>query len=335
MVALKAGQTASFIENPDMRYRATLVYGPEPALVSERARALAKKYSALDQTEAELVRLNDRDLAEEPDRLAIELQTRSMFAERSIVHVKAERRLRPEDISTLIDTGFDAVLIVEAGNLRPSARLRKVFEESQNAVALPCYADPAKDIAAVIDQEIVAGGFQISREVRTYLANRLGEDAALARSECNKLATYVAGAGTINLADVDAAIGDLGAGLVDALASAVAEGETERALAQLDALLASGSASATVLSALGRHFQRLHRLCAAVEGGEPPRNAIAKFKPPLHFRQRDTLLLHAKRWRRTAAARALAKVQDTTRRIRTNPSLERELTSKLVIELSR
>ncbi|MDA7946415.1 MAG: DNA polymerase III subunit delta [Hyphomicrobiaceae bacterium] len=335
MVAFKAAQTPPFIENPDFRYAAALVYGPDSALVAERARDLAKNISAAKEPEAELIRLDDRDLSEDPDRLAVELQTHSMFAEHRIVHVKAERRLRPEDISELIASGLSAILIVEAGNLRPSSKLRKLFEASEQAIALPCYADAAKDISRVIDRELGASGLEISREVRAYLESRLGGGTGLARSECAKLATYVGDTGTITVDDIDAVIGDLGAGMFDSLASAVAERKAGQALSQLDALLAGGTAPAAILTILSRHFQRLHRLCAAVDAGEAASRAAAQFRPPLHFKQRDALLLHVRRWSEGSAARALSRVQNTIRNTRRTPALERELTSQLIVELTR
>lgn len=334
MVALKAAQTPAFVRKPDMRFSAALIYGPEQSLVAERARELTRSISSSAQPEAEVVRLDDRDLAENSDRLAIELQTRSMFAERRIVHIKAERRLKPEDIEGLLDDGLDAYLIVEAGNLRPTAKLRKLFEARGNVAALPCYADAARDIATVIDQVILADGLRMSGEVHAYLASRLGTDPALARSECTKLATYAAGTNEVTAEDVDAIIGNLGAGLIDALTSAVAEGKTQTALTHLDALIASGLPPNTALTALNRYFQRLHRLCAAIEGGEPASNAINHFRPPLHFKQRDALLAHARKWSKKATAAALRKVQETTRGARRAPGLEAELTSELLIVLS-
>lgn len=334
MVAFKAAQTLSFIEKPDPSYLAALVYGPEPALVAERASDLARSFSKLSEPAAEIIRLDDRDLAGDPDRLAVELQTLSMFAERRIVHVKAERRLKPEDIAALIDAGLAATLIAEAGNLRPASKLRKLFEGNRQAVALPCYSDPGKDITRVIARELGDRNLQISAEVRAYLESRLGTDASLARSECAKLATYAGDGGTITAEDVDAVVGDLGAGILDSLTSAVAEGKTRHALSQFDALLAGGAAPAMVLAGLSRHFQRLHRLCAAVEAGETASHAAGQFRPPLHFRQRDALLLHARRWSERTAARALVRVQETTRDTRTTPALEHELTSQLIVEIS-
>lgn len=335
MVAYKAAQCASFIRSPDKKIAAVLLYGPEASLVAERARELARNIAGMEQPEAEIIRLDDNDLSHNPDRLAIELQTRSMFAERRIVLVRAERRLKPDAVSELISGPLAATLIVEAGNLRPASRLRKIFETSERAAALPCYGDPARDLGPLIDRELGANAVRIGGEARARLASRLGGDLAMARSECAKLATYAGPGGEVGVEDIDAVIGDMGAGMADALAAATAEGRTRDALRHLDRLIAGGQSTQVALSALGRHFQRLHRLCASIEAGEPARTAIAKFRPPVHFKQRDALLAQGAKWSGNAASRALMLIQKATRATRRTPVLDAALTERLLIVLSR
>ncbi|MFQ5626360.1 MAG: DNA polymerase III subunit delta, partial [Methyloligellaceae bacterium] len=322
MVAYKAAQCASFIRSPDKRITSALIYGPEAALVAERARELARNIAALEQPEAEIIRLDDNDLTANPDRLAIELQTRSMFAARRIVRIKAERRLRPEALEELIAGDLAATLIVEAGNLRPSSKLRKIFETNARAAALPCYAGAGgSDVAPLIERELSATGARITREARAYLMSRLAGEQAVARSECAKLATYAGAGGEVSIEDIDAVIGELGSGMADALARATAEGRTRDALRHLDNLIASGQGTQTALAALSRHYQRLHRLCALIESGDPAKTAISKFKPPLHFKLRDALLAHCRDWSRNTASRALRQIQDATRLTRLTPAL--------------
>ena len=336
MVAYKAAQCASFIRSPDKRITSALIYGPEAALVAERARELARNISNMEQPEAEIIRLDDNDLSQNPDRLAIELQTRSMFAARRIVRIRAERRLRPEVLEELIAGDLAATLIVEAGNLRPSSKLRKIFETSERAAALPCYAGTGgRDVAPLIESELSANGVRITREARAYLMSRLESEQAMARSECAKLATYAGAGGEVSIEDIDTVIGDMGAGMSDALASATAAGRTRDALRHLDNLIASGQGTQAALAALSRHFQRLHRLCALIESGDPAKTAVSKFKPPLHFKLRDALLAHCRDWSGKTASRALRQIQDATRLTRLTPVLDAELTERLLITLSR
>ena len=71
-----------------------LVYGPDAGLVAERAAALAQIFVKRGKGQTEIVRLDDRDLAEDPARLEVELRTAPMFASQSVIRVTAGRTAR-------------------------------------------------------------------------------------------------------------------------------------------------------------------------------------------------------------------------------------------------
>ncbi len=176
MVVYKASTVAGFVRSPEPGCRAVLLYGPDAGLVAERAAALAQIFVKRGKGQTEIVRLDDRDLAEDPARLEVELKTAPMFASaerdprrgrrtaRRAVTQGAARRRRS-----------DNVLIVEAGNLRPDSGLRKMFETHKSAAALPCYSDE-RSLLGLIDAELAAGGSQH----RSGDA-RLSDDAARSR----------------------------------------------------------------------------------------------------------------------------------------------------------
>jgi DNA polymerase-3 subunit delta len=93
MVAYKSSAVASFIKAPKAECRAVLVYGPDAGLVAERADALAQVFAKRGRGQTEIVRLDDRDLAEDPARLEVELRTIPMFADQSVVRVAAGPKL--------------------------------------------------------------------------------------------------------------------------------------------------------------------------------------------------------------------------------------------------
>jgi len=118
-----------------------LLYGPDAGLVAERAAALVQIFVKRGKDQTEIVRLDDRDLAEDPARLEVELKTAPMFASQSVIRVAAGARLDVPSLKALLAAPSDNVLIVEAGNLRPDSGLRKMFETHKSAAALPCYSD--------------------------------------------------------------------------------------------------------------------------------------------------------------------------------------------------
>ena len=96
MVAVKAHQAQAFLKAPESRFSAYLLYGTDPGLISERAHMLAKLVASRDDPPGEIVRLDDIDLENDPDRLSVELLTIPMFGGRKIVRVSTGRRINAE-----------------------------------------------------------------------------------------------------------------------------------------------------------------------------------------------------------------------------------------------
>jgi len=336
MVAYKASGVARFLKSPDANCRAVLVYGPDAGLVSERGAALAATFARRQAGEAEIIRLDDRDFAEEPARLDIELRTRAMFADAKIVRVTAGNRLDVPTLKATLAEPSDNALIVEAGNLRPDSGLRKLFEKLPEAAALPCYSDD-RDLAGVIDAELASAGLRIDPETKTYLMGRLGADQAMSRAEVIKLALYAQGRdgdGSVSHEDVEAIVGDAAEIALENFVYAASGGDPRLALRELQRLAAAGTDRSSALSALARHFTQLHRVAATQASGGSLEQAVKSLRPRPHFKREPVFLAHCRRWGANRLAHALPLIQETVRRSRRSPDLDIAFAERLLLKLA-
>jgi DNA polymerase-3 subunit delta len=333
MVAYKSSAVASFLKSPKPNCRAVLVYGPDAGLVAERATALAQHFEGRGKSSAEIVRLDDRDLAEDPARLEIELKTAPMFASHSVVRLAAGPRLDVPALKALLATEFANPLIVEAGNLRPDSGLRKLFEAHKTAAALPCYSDE-RSLAGLIDAELSNAGLRIDRDTRDYLMTRLGADQALSRAECVKLALYAQGRGRISHEDVEAIVGDAAETAIENFVYATSGGDVRAALGELQRLAAAGTNRAAALSALGRHFTQLHRVASTASSGGSLEDSVKALRPRPHFKREPLFVAHCKRWGAARLAHALPLIQEAMHRSRRAPDLESAFAERLVLALT-
>ena len=334
MVAYKSSAVASFITSPKADCRAVLVYGPDAGLVAERADALAQVFARKGQGHTEIVRLDDRDLAEDPARLEVELRTIPMFARQSVVRVAAGPRLDVPALKALLAEDRANVLIVEAGNLRPDSGLRKVFESDKRAAALPCYSDE-RGLSELIEAELAEAGLSIDRETRDYLLTRLGADQALSRAEVVKLALSAQGGGAVSHDDIEAIVGDAAETALENFVYATSGGDAKAALSELQRLVAAGTDEGAALSALGRHFIQLHRVAAAVASGRTAEEALRSLRPPPRPRKREeAFLVRCRRWGAGRLARALPLIQEAVRRSRRSPDLGSAFAERLVLALT-
>lgn len=333
MVAYKASGVPRFLKSPDSQCRFVLIYGPDAGLVSERAAALADTFARRQGRDAEVIRLDDRDFAEEPARLDIELRTQPMFASAKVVRVTAGNRLDVPSLKALLGEPSDNALIVEAGNLRPDSGLRKLFEKLPDGAALPCYADE-RDLSGVIDSELAEAGLTIDRETKAYLMNRLGADQAMSRTEVAKLALYAKGNGSVTHDDIAAIVGDAAEIALENFVYAASAGEPRNALRELQRLAAAGTDRAAALSALARHFTQLHRAAATQASGGSLEDAVRSLRPRPHFKREPTFLAHCRKWGAHRLAHALPLIQETVRRSRHSPDLDDVFAERLLLTLA-
>lgn len=303
----------------------------------EHGAALARQLAAALGDEAELVRFSEDDLAGDPDRLAIEAQTVSMFSPSKVLHVRAGGRAAGELAAFPWDRLPDNVrVVVEAGNLRKDAKLRKVFETAKMLVALPCHdgSDPA-NIAQVVRGELSAAGLIVDGDAERHLAGLLGADLGLARSELAKLVTYAQQTGRVTIEDIDAVIGDASQVSLDAAVDAILASDPRSAQQQMDKLRASGTPLDVLLSSLSQHLLRLLRLRAKLDAGNSADAALKSFRPPLHFKRADVMKRQIRQWDRTRLKHALEMVSRALKQARLNPMIAHQIVVDTIERLSR
>jgi DNA polymerase-3 subunit delta len=335
MTVVTARQADSFLKTFDSRFQAILVFGPDAGLVSERARAAARRLAEASTPPGEVLRIADTDLESDPDRLVVELRTMAMFGGRRVVRTTAGRRVTAQALTPLIEPGAMAgALVVEAGNLKTDDPLRALFEKSERAAAVACYVDDQRDLEAVVREALRAAKLDIAPEARQLLVSRLGADRALSRGEIEKLVLYARGKTRIEVDDVDAVVGDASELTLDKIVFAAASGDGGQALFECDRALSSGEDAQTVVSATQRHFQRLHRLRAATDAGRSFDDALWQLKPPVYFKQKTRLELQCRMWSKERLDEALSRITRTAKMARLSSGLEAALTERLLLELA-
>jgi DNA polymerase III subunit delta len=334
MVAYKTGSFQRILKSLAPECRAALVYGPDAGLVAERAAALVDVFAGKRREATEIVRLDEKDLAEDAARLEVELRTIPMFAERKVVRVSAGARLDVPMLKALLEAPLAGTLVIEAGTLRPDSALRKLFESHKTAAALPSYSDE-RSASELIDEELDKADLKIDSDTRSYLMTRLGADQALSRAEVAKLALFASGHGRIAPEDIDAIVGDSAEIAVETFVYEVSGGETKEALRQLGRLAAAGTEPSVALSALGRHFTQLHRIASAQAAGVAIEQALRSLRPRPHFKREKAFVADSRRIGAQRLLEALPLIQDAVKRARLNPDLERALADWLVLALTR
>ena len=294
---VKSSEADRFIGRPPKDLVAALFFGPDQGMVRERAEALAKTIVP-DLTDAfRVVELTEQSLNSDGARLADEAAAISMLGGRRVVRVRgAGNGLAKLFEDFLEDPKGDALVVVEAGDLNKASALRKVFEEYDNAAAVQCYADSARDLSDVVRSALKAEGLTIEAEALDDAVSRLGADRGVTRREIEKLALYAHGKGRVELADVRAVIGDESEARTEEACDAAGEGDLKRLDLALERLWADDASPAMLIRNGLSHFQRVLQVKLAHEKGEPVDSAMRRGWPQIHFSRTASFKAQVQRW---------------------------------------
>lgn len=337
MAQKKAHEVEAWLARPPENVAIVLIYGPDRGMVAERARAFAEKTGLPLDDPFSVVKLDAGEAERDQGRLLDEARTVPMFSARRLLWVRnaGSQRGLAEDVKALsADPPQDAVILIEAGDLKKGVPLRSAVESSPIGMALPCYGDEDRDINSVIDDELSRYGMGITLEARTALRRNLGGDRLATRSEIAKLALYAHGKHEIGLEDVLAMTGDVSGVSVDDAVDALLDGKIDEFDQAFTRHSLGGSQAYLVLAAAMRQFQSLHLMRSSMSGGRNAAAVVAAARPPVFFARRKLVERSLDRWSPEALQRGLTRLQDAVLATRQKPELAVEIARHALLGLA-
>lgn len=325
MAQKKAHEVDSWLARPDPQTFLVLIYGPDRGLVAERGKAFAERTGLPLDDPFSVVKMDGAEVERGESRLLEEAHTVPMFSDRRLLWVRnaaGQKGLADQVKALLSQPPRDAIILIEAGELKKGAPLRSVVEASDGAIALPSYADEGRDIEAVIDDELRKAGMTMALEARQALRRNLGGDRLATRAELQKLVLYAQGQTEISLEDVRELTGDVSGQSLDDIIDAVLDGR----IGDFDTAFArhcqAGSPPFLALSGAMRQFHAIHVMRGNMdESGRNAASVVAGARPPVFFSRRKLIERTLERWNRQSIERVLARLQSAVLQSRRRPEL--------------
>ncbi|ESW64349.1 DNA polymerase III subunit delta [Mesorhizobium sp. C277A] len=338
MAQKKGYEVDSWLAKPDARISIVLLYGPDRGLVAERAKAFAAKIGLPLDDPFSVVRLDGAEVDRDQGRLLDEARTVPMFSDRRLLWVRnaSGQKALADDVKALTaEPARDAIILIEAGDLKKGVGLRAIVEAADTAMALPCYADEARDIDSVIDDELRKAGMSMALDARQALRRNLGGDRLASRGEIEKLVLYAHGQKDISLDDVRAMSGDVSGASFDDAVDAVLEGRIGDFDTAFTRHCLSGGHPFLVLSSAMRQLQQLQVMRGQMDtAGRNAASAVAGARPPVFFSRRKLVEKALERWNVEALSRALNRLQSAVLQTRRRPDLSEALARQALLGIA-
>ncbi len=299
----------SYFAKPDASRTGLLIYGSDAMRVAlKRQQALAALLGEGAEEEMRLSRLNGNDLRKEPALLLDAVKAVGFFpGPRAVFVQEANENAAPAILAALEDWApGDAQIIVTAGALKPTSKLRKAFEGHANAYAAAIYDNPPT--REEIESTLRDAGLTLPSSDVMAALNDLAQaiDPGDFRQTVEKLSLYKLNDPTpITVDDVVACAPTSTEAAVDDVLMVVAEAKPHEIGPMMQKLVAQGANPVTLCIGAMRHFRALHRAACDTSG-----------RPTIFGPYRDRMLAQSRKWGAPKLETAIGLLTDTDLKLR-------------------
>ncbi len=300
---LSGDKALNFVQRPKAGINVVLAFGEDLGVVSDAAQTLVQKWRKVENSELDIVRLHEDELKKDPGLLTEHLSAVSLLGIKQILRVRLSNESIAKQLITVVDqiaTGKlypENFLILEAGELKKSSKLRTSFSTSPDTACLQFFADSDVETSEYIRIKLSDLNIQIDELALEQFAAELPGDRRLANAEIEKLSLYAFELGrSIQPDDIKAICSTEQPRGADNAADAALAGDIDEANKSLDRFLDAGGSAISALRTL--HY-RLLRVIDAQSG--------ARFlRPPVFDRDRPAFNKMLKDWDAARLNRALS-----------------------------
>lgn len=318
--------------------RVLLFFGPDRGLVFERAQKAAERTGINLSDPFAVSQFESAEIHKEPGLLADELNSIGLFGEEKLVRIKNAGNEKGFTDALKVaseNPPQQAWLIVEAGDLKKTAALRKLASGNRNITAIPCYADDGRSLNELIDDVLSSENKRISPDARAKLLESLGGDRIASRGEIRKLALYCLNEPVIELHHVLEIIGDASATSIDDAIDAILLGNRAEVIHATRKVLASKTPIYQLLNAVLRQFQTLDILRSEMDkSGLSASQVVAEHGRQIFFKRKPAVTQALNIWSASKLARELGRLQSTVLLSQKNPTIAESIALQLLLSLT-
>ena len=288
---------ASLIKHPDPRFLIFFLYGQDQGLARDRSLEIAHLFADNLDDPFAVTRLTGSQISEDPALLRDELDALPAFGGNRLVMVTgAGTELLGAVKNCLTSLNPNARLIIRATDVNTRHALVALCDKESQCASIGCYPDNDKSISDLARAVFAAESIKVEPAGFSIITDRLGSDRQASRSELEKLALMAGPNGTLTRKDIEEALGDNAALVLDQLSISLLAGDVKSFESHHARALREGTQPVMVVRHILRLFKTLATIQSFMRGGDGVSNAVAKARPPLHFTLKPVMTKTASKW---------------------------------------
>ncbi len=310
---LNTSQATQYLkgENPS---ELTLIFSENTA----RARSELQKFSTkilgeTAQNEMRLDTLDAREVAKEPAILNDAMRSSSFFGgKRAVIIFDAVDGLADAVLQSLEDwQDGDALIFLQAGNLKKTSKLRKHFEPHSKAAVIALYDDPLRE--DTVKSMIKAHGIRLTDDALNALISFASSyDRSAFEPFLTQLRLYQGEAEFVELHELQALLPGQNSATEDEIINAMFRGDARVMVQELKRATGQGITIGRISMLAIWRARTLFELLSQPN----PHQAIHSIRPPLFGARKQAVEENLRRWKKTNLDQAIIALSEAEKEIR-------------------
>ena len=279
-----------------------------------------------------IYRYEEKEILDNFESFFESIQSKSFFEKEKLIIISRVSDKIKNIIEEIIEKNIEDIKIVlNSGILEKKSKLRSLFEKNKNTICVPFYADSNQTLSKIINNFFREKKIIVSQEKINLLIDRCRGNRQNLRNELDKIDSFVKNKKNINIDQIMKLTNLAENYNVSELIDSYLAANFKKTINILNENNFSIEDCILITRTLLIKSKRLYKLLLEVNDNKSIEEAISSFKPPIFWKDKETVKQQIKNWSLNAAENLIYKTNELELLIKKNSDNSINILSDFII----
>ena len=276
--------------------------------------------------------LEENEVLQNKDSFFNSILSNSFFEKEKLIVISRASDKIKDVIEEILEKRIkDLVIVLNAGALEKKSKLRALFEKQKEVVCIPFYEDNNQTLSAIVNNFFRVNKISISQESINLIVQRCRGDRQNLQTELEKIKSFAANKKRIDTKDLLRLTNLAENYSVSELIDSCLAKNKKKTINILNENNYSLDDCILIIRTFLMKSKKLLQLIKKIEEEKNIDQVISAFKPPIFWKDKDTIKLQIKNWSYKNIENLIYDINDTELLIKKNSSSSINILNNFII----
>ena len=282
-----------------------------------------------------IYRYEEKEILDNFESFFESIQSKSFFEKEKLIIISRVSDKIKNIIEEIIEKNIEDIkIILNSGILEKKSKLRSLFEKNKNIICVPFYADSNQTLSKIINNFFREKKIIVSQEKINLLVDRCRGNRQNLRNELDKIDSFVKNKKNINIDQIMKLTNLAENYNVSELIDSYLASNFKKTITILNENNFSIEDCMLITRTLLVKSKRLYKLLLEINNNKSIEEAISSFKPPIFWKDKETVKQQIKNWSLSRAENLIYKTNELELLIKKNSNNSINILSDFIINQS-